>query len=125
MINQNVTVGGQIFDENGVLCTVKYAFANVAAGQTDSSIVAAVSSKKIRVLSYLLQAGSSATNFTFNSKGGGAGTAISMLHANAANGGVARAVNEHGYFQTNSGEALTATTGAGATTGVQVTYIET
>jgi hypothetical protein len=103
---------------------IKRAFANVAASQTDSSLVAAVSGKIIEVLAVLGVAGGTATNLTFNSKGAGAGTAISPALANGANGGEVAPFNIAGWFETAIGEALTVTTGAGATTGIIVIYIE-
>lgn len=104
----------------------KYAFANVAASQTDSSIIAAPSSsdRRFRILSVAFVTGATATNVTFNSKGSGAGVAISCAFQNAANGGAVLNFNEAGWFETSKGEALTATTGAGSTTGIQVTYVE-
>lgn len=104
--------------------TPKFAFANVAASQTDSSVVAAVTSKKIRVLAFIIMTGSSATGLTFNSKPAGAGTAKTMLFAAGANGGVSAPFNQVGYFETVAGEGLTVTTTAGSTTGVQVVYVE-
>ncbi len=104
--------------------TPKYAFANVAASQTDSNIVTAVASKKIRVLALYAVAGATATNLTFNSKPAGAGTAISALFANAANGGEILPFNPVGWFESASGEGLTVTTGAGSTTGIGVVYVE-
>lgn len=106
------------------VCKNKFAFANVAASQTDSSLVAAVAGKRIRVLSYLIMAGSAATDVTFNSKGSGSGTAISILHACPARSGVARCGDQVGYFETKLGEALTVTTSAGSTVGIQLCYIE-
>ena len=103
---------------------VKRFFSNVAAAQTDASLVTAVATKKLRVLSYRLLTGATATTFTFNSKGVGAGTAADMAHQNAGNGGAVVPHNLHGWFETNAGEALTCTTGAGSTTGVAGTYIE-
>lgn len=100
--------------------SAKYAFANVAASATASSIVAAVAGKKIRVLSLAFVCGATATNATFNS----AGAAISALFANAANGGAILPLNPLGWFETVEGEALTLTTGTGSTTGVQVVYAE-
>lgn len=97
----------------------KYAFANIAASQTASSLVAAVVGKKISVLSLAFVCGATATNATFNS----AGAAISALFANAANGGAILGHNPLGWFQTVAGEALTLTTGAGSTTGVQIVYV--
>jgi hypothetical protein len=96
------------------------AFANIAASQTDSSVVAAVSGRAIRVVALACQCGATATNITFNS----ASTAISMTFQNAANGGEILPRNDLGWFQTVAGEALTATTGTGSTTGVQVVYVE-
>lgn len=103
--------------------TPLFAFANIAASATDSSLVAAVASAKIRVVAALVVTGATATNVTFNTKPGGAGTAISMLFANAANGGAVLPFNPVGWFQTSAGEGLTATTGSGSTTGIQIVYV--
>lgn len=103
--------------------TPLFAFANIAASQTDTAIVAAVAAKQIRVVSAVMVCDGTATNFTFNSKSGAAGTAISMLFANGANGGAVLPFNPVGWFQTVSGEGLSATTGGGSTTGVQVVYV--
>src|SRR5689334_18879392 len=83
------------------------AVANVAASQTDSSLVTAVTGKRVVVLGLVMIAGVSATDVTFNSKPSGSGTAISPLFANGANGGAVLPPNGLGYFQTNSGEGLT------------------
>ena len=94
----------------------KYTSANVAASATDSELVAAITERKIRVLAFFCVTGGTATNVTFNS----ASSAISPLLANAANGGAVFPYNPEGWFETSSGEALTVTTGAGSTTGIQV-----
>ena len=99
------------------------AFANVAAGTTDGDIVTAVAGKKIRVVSAACVAGATATTLTFNTKPAGAGSAISALFANGANGGEVLGYNPKGWFDTTVSEGLTVTTGAGATTGVHVTYV--
>jgi len=104
--------------------TPKRAFANVAASQTDSSLVSAVNGKALTIVSAFLVAGGTATNVTFNSKGTGSGIAITALIANGANGGAVLPYNEQGWFNTNQGEALTVTTGSGSTVGIQVTYLE-
>jgi len=104
--------------------TPKTAFANVSASQTDSSIVAAVTSKKIRVLGVVAHAAGTATNITFNSKGAGAGTAITHTIPAGANGGEVLPGWHIGWFESASGEALTVTTGAGSTTGILVRYVE-
>lgn len=98
------------------------AFANVAASQTDSSVVSAKAGNRIRVIAAYAVAGGTATNLTFNTKPAGAGSAISALFANAANGGFVLPRNESGWFETSVGEGLTVTTGAGATTGIGVVY---
>src|SRR3990167_9496311 len=104
---------------------VKRAILNVAAAQTDTSLVAAVSGKIIRVLSATALTGATATNLTFSSKlGADASVAISPLFANAINGGFHLPMNEHGHLQTVAGAALTVTTGAGSTTGILISYIE-
>ena len=110
--------------DNGQLVNKKRAFANIAASQTDAAVVAAVSGYKIRVLAYTLMAGGTATNVTFNSKPGGAGTAISCLHACNANGGITTHEAGGGWFETIASEGLSVTTGAGSTTGIQVIYVE-
>lgn len=99
-----------------------FAFANVAAGETDSNLVTAVTGKKIRVHQVAAVAGATATNLTFNSKPAGAGTAISPLYANGINGGVVLPYSKRGWFETTAGEGLTVTTGAGSTTGIQIGY---
>lgn len=103
---------------------IKSALANIAASQTDASVVAAVSGKRLIVVSLACQAGATATNVTFNTKPSGAGTAISPQFQNGANGGVVLPYNKQGWFRTNSGEGLAATTGAGSTTGILVNYVE-
>lgn len=106
---------------------VQRAFANVAASQTDSVIVAATAGTnqvgpRIRVHAVIGSAGGTATSLTFNSKGAGAGTAISPAFQNGINGGEVLPHCAAGWFETNAGEGLTVTTGAGSTTGVLVLY---
>jgi hypothetical protein len=92
--------------------------ANIAASQTNSVVVAAVSGKRIRVLAVAFLCGATATDATLNS----GSTAISPLFANAANGGAVLPFMPVGWFETAIGEALTLTTGAGSTTGIAVIY---
>jgi hypothetical protein len=104
--------------------TTRSTFANIASSQTDAVIIAGdLNLRTIKVVSVAFVAGGTATNATFNSKGSGAGTAISCLFANGANGGAILNRNEDGWFNTNAGEALTLTTGGGSTTGVLVNYV--
>lgn len=104
--------------------TPKFARANVAASTTDGSVVAAVASKSILVVLFRLHAGATATNVTFNSKPAGAGSAISELFALPINGNHSPGYSPVGHFKTVAGEGLTVTTGAGATTGIGVVYVE-
>lgn len=98
--------------------------ANIAQSQTDSQLVQRYSGKRIRVLQVVAQTGANQTNLTFNSKANGiAGTAITPAFQNAPNSGEVLPFNEHGWFETNLNEALTVTTGAGATTGILLKYI--
>lgn len=95
----------------------------IAASQTDSVLVAASGTAKIVVTSVIINQGDTTpSTVTFNSKGAGAGTAISPPFKAAANGGFVLPFNEAGWFATNAGEALTVTTGAGSNTAVIVTY---
>lgn len=98
------------------------AFANVAASQTDSSIVAGRTGMKVRVYAFFTWAGATATAITFNTKPAGAGSAISPLLAQGANGGGSMGFIQKGWFETGSGQGLTVTTGAGSATGVHVVY---
>ena len=108
--------------------TTRPAFANVPASTTDQVIVTSptdvtrAGNAIIKVVSLVMVAGGTATTATFNSKGSGAGTAISCLFANGANGGAVLNRNDDGWFSTNAGEALSITTGGGAATGVLVNY---
>lgn len=111
---------------NGMLLKPKFAFANIAASQTDSVIVAAIGGRKIRVLSFRVMAGGTATNFTFNTKSvtTAAGVAITEQFQCGANGGQIGPYSSTGHFETKDGEGLTGTTGAGSTVGVGVVYVD-
>lgn len=98
-------------------------FDSVAASQTDSVLVAAVTGAKVRVIAFLLNHGdTTASAVTFNSKSAGAGTAKTPALKGPANGGFVAGQIDAGWFETNEGEGLTVTTGAGSTTGVMVKY---
>lgn len=95
-------------------------FSNIAASATATSLISAVTGKKLRVHALVMVTGATATNATFNS----ASSAITCLFANGSNSGAALPFLERGWFETVSGEALTVTTGAGSTTGFQIVYSE-
>lgn len=103
------------------------AFDSVAASQTDSVLVAGIANSKIRVVGFVLNQGDTTPSpVTFNSKGSGAGTAISPAWKGSPNGGFVvpalSAKSSSGWFETKRGEALTVTTGVGSTTGIMVVF---
>lgn len=112
--------------------TARYATATIDPSTTDGNIITAKPSYRFRVVGGFVVAGGTATNVTFNSKGTGSGTAISSTIYCGANGGlampsppqIASGEPPFGYFQTNVGEGLSATTGSGTTVGISVVYIE-
>lgn len=115
--------GGYIM--NGLTAVpVQTVIANVAVSQTDQVLVVAVSGKKIYVLGFYGHTGATATNVTLNSKGSGAGTAISPILPNGANTGEVLPVQEFAWYSTNVSEGLTVTTGEGSTTAVTVIYAQ-
>ena len=97
--------------------------ANIAASQTDSSLITAITGSAFRVVQLVILTGGTATNVTFNSKPAGASAAITPLFALAANGGIVLPFTPIGWFDTVISEALTVTTGAGATTGIMLHYV--
>lgn len=89
-------------------------FDTVANNTTDSVLQAAAANKTIVVLAVFANC-SNATGpatITFNSKGSGAGTAISPTFRIPTGGGFVLPYSEIGWFETNLGEGLTASTGA-------------
>jgi hypothetical protein len=104
-------------------------FVNLAASATDGPftggvIPSAKTGSRIAVYGIIVNQGDTTPSVvTFNSKGSGAGTAISANLKFPANGGVglSGAGNEP-LFTTNVNEGLTVTTGAGSTTGIQIIW---
>jgi hypothetical protein len=118
----SVSVSTTVVNSDGSFAVCVSTWANVAASQTDQILVQAVAGKSIRIMGAKVICGSTATAITFNSKGSGAGTAIGPTDSNAANGGYILPPFNLGWSQTNSGEALSVTTGAGSTTSVRLAY---
>lgn len=117
---------GLQYNANGEKRQVLTAFANIAANTTDGSLIAAVTGKTIVVLGVFAHlAGATNTNVTLNSKGSGAGTAISSTKQIVANGGwvQSRGCDTDYLYKTSRGQGLTLTTGAGSTVGIDVSYI--
>lgn len=100
--------------------TPKFFSATVAASTTDSSLIALVTSKKLRIVSLAAQCGSSATTMTFES---GGSTRKHIVPA-GANGGQVLPYNPVGWFETVAGESLTVTTSSGSSCEITGTYIE-
>lgn len=115
---------------SGEKILIQTAIGNIAAGTTDGTLtlegatLAAVEGKRYYVLAIFAHlAGATATNVTLNSKpSGSAGTAISSTKQVAANGGwvQARGTPQDFLYRTKRGEALTVTTGAGSTVGIDL-----
>ena len=96
---------------SSTLLTVKRAWASLAVG-TDTAFVAAVTSKKIRVLGVILTASAAAT-ITFTTKPAGAGTAISATF-NVGSGVFVLPPEVCGWFETVAGQGLSATVATNA-----------
>ena len=123
---EQMAKAGKAVDADGDQVDIKTAQVTIATGTTDGEVVAAVSGKKIMVLGAYVQVGATAQAVQFNSKPAGAGTAITPNFEFGANGGVILPLaTDSGWFETNSGEGLSATTsGAGSNTAILVRYIE-
>lgn len=100
--------------------TPKFFSAAVAASSTDSQLIAAVTSKKLRILSLVAQCGATATDMTFET---GGSSRIHKIPA-GANGGQSLGFNPVGWFETASGASLTVTTGTGSTSEITGCYVE-
>lgn len=103
-----------------VALTPKFFSASISASTTDSELVAAVTSKQIRVVSLVVQCAATATTITFESS---TTTRIHKIPA-GANGGQSLGFNPLGWFQSAVGASLTVTTGTGSTTEITGCYVE-
>ena len=95
---------------------------NLAAnpsGLGATQLVAAVANTKYRVLAVAVVA-TTANAVKFQS----ATNDISATFPLGANGGVVLPFNEHGWFETNPGEALNINMGTATATGVQIQYLK-
>lgn len=100
--------------------TPKFFTQSVSASSTDVSVIAAVSTKKLRILALVVQCGATATDITFESS---TTTRIHKIPA-GANGGQSLSFNPVGWFETVVSASLTITTSAGSTTEITGTYVE-
>lgn len=97
-------------------------FAKLAASASgDTTLVAAVTSKKLRVLNYTVSA-NGAVNVKF--KSATAGDITALKYFDAAGAGAAAPYSPVGHFETTAGEALVINLSAAIAVGVDVTYIE-
>ncbi len=125
----NVPLAGSSATASSTPLTVRYAYATINASTTDATFtrddgtgLAGVSGFIIRVLGALVVAGSTASSLRFNTKGSGAGTAISPDFPTGVNGGFSVPATAIGIMKTNSGENLTANSGGG-TVYVMLSYV--
>ncbi len=112
---------GVIYGADGKGYTLIPLGANVAAGG-DTTLVALDPDKVIAVFALAMVCGATATDITFNSDVGSDADPISCLFANAVRGGAVLPNVGAPWFVTEKGGALTATAGAGSTTGMQLLY---
>ena len=94
--------------------SVQFKTVSPAVGTTDVAVVAAVPGRKIRLMSFgTVPAATPAATIQFTTKPSGGGTAISPAYPLTAATLLAPAVGEGGICETNAGEGLSVTTGAG------------
>lgn len=97
-------------------------FATISASSNgDNTLIAAVTGKKIRVLSYVL-----VSNGTVNAKfqSGASGTDLTGLLYEVANSGVSAGYNPVGHFETAVSTLLNLNLSAGTAVGGHITYVE-
>lgn len=99
----------------------KYAVIDTSTSP-DTTIVAAVSGQKIRVLSAYIVASGGANTVRFES--GAGGTALSGQMSLAANGGLVLPYNEGGWFETSAGALLNLELSAATSVDGGISYVE-
>lgn len=100
-----------------VQTNISKAFVN-ASSLGSNAVVSAVNGKSIRVTGVAL-----VTTLANSVKFLSAATDISATFPLGANGGIVLPFNEHGWFQTNSGEALNLNLSVATATGLSITYV--
>jgi hypothetical protein len=101
--------------------TPKFNTVRAASSSGDTTIVAAVTSKKIRVLNYVLSV-NGAVNVKF--KSATAGDISGLKYFDAAGAGAAAPYTPAGHFETTAGEALVINLSAAVAVGIDLTYVE-
>lgn len=95
----------------------------VAASQTDSVLIAAVSGSKIRVLGVTTGAAGTATDWTLGSKAGAGATTTKMGPFRSAASNYTSTYGDYGMFDCVDSEGLVVTTGAGANVTFFINYV--
>ena len=114
------TTTGYIVNDDGTLLTPKRAVISASSSGV-SSLVAAVTGKKIRVLSLVLMA-AGAVNVKFQSHT--TPTDLTGLFPLAANGGFSIGFSPLGHFETVAGEQLDINLSGAVAVGGCLTYVE-
>jgi len=118
--NVGVALQTDVLMADTTVLTPKFAVIN-ASTSGDNTLVAAVSAKKIRVLSYVIFAGA-ATTVRFES--GAAGTALTGQMEVAANGGASVPFSPVGHFETAVNTLLNLELSAGNNLDGHLVYVE-
>ncbi len=110
----------QITDDQGAPLVTKRAVID-HAGSGDNTIVAAVTGKKIRVVSaFLIAAGAVTVRF----ESGAGGAALTGQMTIAANGGLVLPFNPNGWFETAESALLNLELGGAVSVDGALTYVE-
>ena len=113
-------LSGFINLSDGTIAQVKYAKID-AAGSGDNTLVAAVASKKIRVISlYYLAAGTVSVRF----ESGASGTALTGQAEHTAQTGAVLNRNPDGWFETVAGDLLNMELSGAISVDGALSYIE-
>lgn len=116
---------GGLFETQNEVIPTKYAHLSAATGSSNTSLVAAVTGKKIRVLHISCSATTTETPIAF--KDGSGGTELHRIIApdralNPPNAD--RFAGPFGLFETTAGTALVVDVGSGSDVQVNIVYIE-
>lgn len=107
---------------NFVPLTVKRFRVTVSPSSSDQSVIAAVPTKKLKILSIVITCGDTGTTLTLESDE--ASDVVKHIVDMGNNGGQVLNYNKHGHFETAVGSALIATTSAGSDVQISGTYVE-
>lgn len=116
-----VPVSGYLVDVNGVLLQVKHAVIS-ASSSGDNTLVAAVTGKKLRVLSYSFVV-TGAVTVRFESAAGGTALTGQMPFA-AAGDCWSPGYDPHGHFETVAGELLNLELSGAVAVNGHLSYVE-